>query len=565
MIAEAFASFFSSFAATTIDGVHPSSPTVRSIWGGGGRTKAGVDVTEETALTLSAFWRGVNLLCNTMAKVSQHVLRDDGDGGWLRDREHFAYPLVRRKPNPEMTADVYRKTIQGHALTWGNGYSYIYRDEAARATEIYPLMPNCTRPGRIGDTLVYFTKIGGEPRTLLAENVLHIRGLTWNGICGYNLVEQARESIGASIGVRQFGSGFFGRGANAAGILQIPRGLGEDEEKRLRETFDEKHATLGNAHKAILLEDGAKFIPLTIPPEHAQFLQTKEFDLLEIANWLGVPQHKLGHSARTSYASLEQENQAYLDDSVEPWFITWESEMNDKLLTEEEKENDSHRIEFFRDALTRVDLKTTVDVLTTELNNGGISLNEYRKARNRPAYPAEIGDQIRRPANIVNEGEQVQVKAPPEQQHDGGDGDTGAESGQDPKPTGAQRLVARDGVERIVRRIGQQARKAAKDDATFCAWVDAFDVDNHKVCAEILLPTVACLAANADDLEPDALTRKTKNRAWLCLCRARAVFEGITATAESLKPTVEAAAEKLEGPDSINELLTAVLTFKENK
>lgn len=542
MIAQALTAVVSMLAGRVWEG-SPAESTTAKILGFGGKTAAGVAVDEDRALTHSAVWKAVNLISNTLAKVSMHVLKDDGSNGWVRDREHFAYRLIRRKPNPYMVASQFRRTIQAHALLWGNGYAAIFRDDATgRPLEMYPLSPACTRPSSINGRRVYLTRMGGQPQVLREEDVLHIRGLSWDGFAGYNTTEYAKESIGAGLAAREFGARFFGQGAKSSGILHVPGQLDENEEKRLRKSFNEEQSKLTDSHRTLILEDGVKYVPLTIPPEAAQFLETREFDLLEIANWFGVPPHKLGHPGRTSYNSLEQENQAYLDDSAEPWMGNWEDECNDKLLTEEQKENDSHRCEFFRDSLKRVDLKTTVEVMTTELNNGGLTLDQYLQARNRPTLPGGLGSKHRMPVNLTHlEDGPVQGSPPPPVD------DAPPKLPPPPaKPTADHVAVieqlALDAWQRIDSRLANQAKQATKDSKTFLAWLDDAHLGNRTVAASMFDTTTFTVQKLVSRDMTDEQQRELNYRlADAALAASLQVFVRIanTASPEHLKTAVQ--------------------------
>lgn len=533
MIAAAFANMFSTFAGTVFDPIDPKDPAIRRMLGGGARTEAGVEVNEETVLKCAPFWRGVNLICNYMAKVPLFVIRSTGDGK-ERFKKHPAYRLLRNQANDEQAAGQFRRQVMGHALTWGNGYAWIERDEAGRPLSMLPLLPDVTKPVRDkSGELLYRTKIGGQTRFFLAENILHIRGLSWDGMAGYNPTENGAESLGVGIAARQFGARFFGSGATASGVLIAPTGLNEDEEKRLKSSFEEAHAGLSKSHKVILLEDGAKFQQLTIPPENAQFLESREFDLLEVANWLGLPPHKLGHPGRTSYNSLEQENQAFLDDSIDPWFCIWEEEIRQKLFTEEEKQSDEVAAEFLRESLRRVDLKAETESLIMELNNGGLNLDEYRRIKNRPMLPDGLGKRFRRPANIGIEGEEQVTGA--------GTPPAAPPSAPAAPPPTQQRgevvgVVVRDGVKRTCARLGNQCRRAGKDGAAFCKWVDELAASEATPLADILTPAAAVLGCEAAQLAKIALDRVSIDGQEVAK----------TASAATIKAAAEALATKIE-------------------
>ena len=232
-------------------------------------------------------------------------------------------------------------------------------------------------------------------------DVLHIRGRSVDGHRGTDVFDLIKESISLGAAARKFGARFFGKGANAGGLLLTPAGLSDDAVNRIHKDFKKATGGLDKAFTTTLLEEGTKFQQLTIPPEQAQFLATRSFETREQANIIGIQSHKIGDKEGQAYNTLEQENQSYLDDSMDPHLCSWEDELKDKLLTEEEKRNDTHLIEANRKAIKRVDTKTETEDINNQLNNGQLTENEARSIRNMPAYPNGQGNRFRIQSNIT--------------------------------------------------------------------------------------------------------------------------------------------------------------------
>jgi HK97 family phage portal protein len=361
-------------------------------FGAGRGTDSGVKISEKKALGYSPLWRGINLIADDVMKLGLHVYRRvDGDGR-EKDLSHAAWRLVRRKPNAVMTAATFWNTITLHMLLHGNGYAYIVRDGKGEPLELLLLDPCGTYPVRqiVGDSidLYYVTAIGGEQLKIRAEDVLHLKRLSRDGLVGLSVLELMRESIGLGIAARTFGAKFFGQGANASGILMIPGHLKTAAQENVLRKWASMAEGLSKAHKVALIQDNVKFQQLTITPEQGQFLQTREFEIRVVSQILGIPPHKLGDSSRTSYNSLEQENRSYLDESLDPWLVRIEEECNDKLLTEVEKESESHFFEFNRAALLRTDARTRAEIQSRTAFM--YTVNEFRAQDNKP--PIDGGD-----------------------------------------------------------------------------------------------------------------------------------------------------------------------------
>ena len=376
---------------------------------GGSKSDSGVRVGYKQALMYAAVWRGVNLISRDVAKIPLNVYVRLPDGGKERATAHPAYKLLRRQPSPYIKAFDLKQTLQAHVLLCGNGYAYVYRDGAGTPIELLPLNPMATYPKRDPDGRVwYVTRLTtGEERKLAAENVLHVRGLGFDGLQGYDVVTYARNTLGLGLAMQKFGAKFFNNGAAMNVVIKRPADAppwSEETKANFRSSWAKMHEGLENSHRTALLEDGMEAVVLAIDAKRAQLAEMRAFELREIANVLGVPPHKLGDTTRTAYASLEQENQAYLDEALDGWLCQWEEECGAKLLTEKERNADTHFVEFQRDALVRVDLRTQVDVLVTEVNNGLLSLDEARAIRNRPALPNGLGAGYRIPANILQLG-----------------------------------------------------------------------------------------------------------------------------------------------------------------
>jgi HK97 family phage portal protein len=364
---------------------------------GSGPSSAGVNVNRTTAMTYAAVWRAHNLIGDALGKCPLYTWMRGKVGGRERAVSHPAYRLLRRKPNDYMTSFVFKKTVMHHVLSEGNGYAYIERDGGARPLALLPLNPDRTHPVRESSArLWYVYDHQGTISKIRAEDVLHIRGLGFDGLVGYSVIAKARESLGLGMAAQRFGSIFFRNGSTPHVALEVPGRMSEPARKNLRDSWERAHAGLDNAHKVALLEEGVKVQQYSIRAKDAQLLETRSFEIREVANWFGLPPHKLGDSSRTAYNTLEQENQSCLEECFDPWMCLWEEECHDKLLTEEEKATESHEVEFDRKRLVQPSLGDRVKYWDTGLKNRTLTRDEVREEDGRNPIPDGGGSFKRR-------------------------------------------------------------------------------------------------------------------------------------------------------------------------
>jgi len=326
---------------------------------GGSKATSGVKVSADKALKYSPIWRAVTLIAGDVARIPL-FLYERQDGGKERAARHPAYRLLRYKPNTEMTAGVFKLTIQAHALLRGNGYAYIFRDGSGDVSEMIPLDPARTYPVRENGVLWYVYD-SDDPRIGLRKldpsMVFHLKGLGYDGLTGYSVISYAADAVGLGLAAHQYTSVYFKNSARPSVILEHPATLTEPAQKRLKEGWNKQYMGVDSAHKTAVLEEGMKAHVLSFNARDTQLIETLGFSRKDIANFFGLPPHKLGDGDRTSYNSLEMENQSYLDEALDPWLTRWEEECWDKLLREREKEADSHVVEFKRQVLVRANLQ----------------------------------------------------------------------------------------------------------------------------------------------------------------------------------------------------------------
>ena len=277
-----------------------------------GGTTAGMTVNERTAMQTTAVYACVRILSEAIAGLPLHVYRHRMDGGKERFPQHPLYSLLHNEPNPEMTSFVFRETLMSHLLLWGNAYAQIIRNGRGQPIALYPLLPSKMEVSRSANGQLLYTyyrdtdESGLKPKggyvTLRRDEVLHIPGLGFDGLVGYSPIAMAKNAIGMALATEEYGARFFANGANPGGVLEHP-GVIKDVQ-RVKDSWNAAYQGSGNAHRVAVLEEGIKFQAIGIPPEQAQFLETRKFQIDEIARIFRVPPHMVGDLEKSSFSNI---------------------------------------------------------------------------------------------------------------------------------------------------------------------------------------------------------------------------------------------------------------------
>lgn len=279
-----------------------------------GGTSSGKAVNERTAMQTTAVYACVRILAESIAGLPLHIYQYKDDGGTGKVVGHPLYRLLHDEPNPEMTSFVFRETLMGHLLLWGNAYAQIIRDGRGRVLSLYPLLPNKMDVNRAENGEIYYTYwhnadekgFGKQDQTvtLRKDEVLHIPGLGFDGLVGYSPIAMAKNAIGMALATEEYGASFFANGANPGGVLEHP-GVIKDPQ-RVKDDWNTAYQGSKNAHRVAVLEEGMKYHQIGIPPDQAQFLETRKFQLNEIARIFRVPPHMIGNLEKSSFNNIEQ-------------------------------------------------------------------------------------------------------------------------------------------------------------------------------------------------------------------------------------------------------------------
>ena len=392
----------------------------------GGGSNAGISVTPVSALTSSAVFACVRILAETIASLPLIVYSRTAKG---RDRatNFYLYPLLHDNPNEYMTSFELRETLQGHLSLWGNAFSQLDYDAAGRIVSIFPLRPDRMMSIQYdnGRKYYHYQLPNGQFIWLPDEKIWHLKAFG-DGIWGYSPVELLRNAIGLNMALEKFGSKFFGNGARPGGVLEHPGTLGENAQKSLRASWNEMHAGLDNAHKVAILEEGMKWHDIGIPPEDAQFLETRKFQLNEISRIYRIPPHMIADLEKATFSNIEQQDLEFVKYTMFPWLTRWEQSIHTNLLLERERKK--YYVEFLVDGLLRGDNASRSNFYATAKQWGWMSTNEIREKENM--NPVEGGDVYLVPMNMmaatdVGQGDQGQAD---QAQGDQGQGDQAQKS-----------------------------------------------------------------------------------------------------------------------------------------
>jgi HK97 family phage portal protein len=398
-----------------VGGISPRDPAywLQKLMGGG-PTKSGVPMDEQKALTLSAFWDGVNIISGAVGMLPFFVFQRDGDSRH-RAPAHPVNRIIHERANPYMDALTFRQTLQGHLLGWGNAYAEIERDGAGRPLNLWPLPPNIVTPTVEGPDdkpeqrrLVYKVILGGKPKTVLYENMFHLKGLSPDGLKGYSVVQVARESLGMAKATEDYGAVFFKNNATPPAVLEHPAKLSDTSEAHLRKSWEDTHKGVENQHKIAILEEGMKLHVLGLPPQDAQFLDSRQFSVVEVARWLNIPPHMLKSLERSTFNNIEQQAIEFIVWTLMPWLTRWQNETNVKLFGAVGRRK--FFSEFVTAALLRGDIKSRYDAYRVAINSGWLNRNTVRGFENLNRVDGLDG--YWQPVNVVSVGEDGQAQIP---------------------------------------------------------------------------------------------------------------------------------------------------------
>ena len=352
-----------------------------------GAAASGKSVNERTAMQTTVIYACVRIISETIASLPLHTYRIT-ENGKEKAVDHDLYFLLHSEPNDEMTSFIFRETLVSHLLLWGNAYAQIIRDGRGRVVELYPLMPDKMKVDRNDKGQIFYTyRKDGEEYILRSHEVLHIPGLGFDGLIGYSPIAMAKNAVGMAIAVEEFGSKFFANGANPSGVLEHPGVL--KDPKRMRESWNALYQGSHNAGKVAILEEGLQYKRIGIPPNEAQFLETRKFQLNEICRIYRVPPHMVADLDKSSFSNIENQSLNFVIHTIRPWLVRIEQAINRAVFSDYEKKK--YFVSFVVDGLLRGDYASRMSGYATGIQNGFMSPNDVRNLENLNLIPKDEG------------------------------------------------------------------------------------------------------------------------------------------------------------------------------
>lgn len=360
-------------------------------------------VTPSSAMGVSAVYACVRVIAESLAALPLHVYQRNG-ATVEKATGHPAYRLLHSQPNNYQTSFQFREVGQSQAALWGNFYAEIIRNGAGIPISLHPLSSSSVTPR--------FSVVDGErvktyhvgSVTLRDDQVLHIPALGWDGISGISPISLQRRSIGQAISADEFGEKFYQNGTRLSGVLEHPGKLSEDVQARLKLSWSNVYSGAANAGKVALLEEGMKFNPLMMPLSDAQYIETRKFQVTEIARIFRVPPHMIADLEKATFSNIEQQSLDFVTHSLMPWIVRWEQEINRKLLSGD------YFAKFNVAGLLRGDIKSRYEAYNQGRTGGWLSVNDIREFED--LNPIENGDIYLQQMNMIEAGGQPQDGTP---------------------------------------------------------------------------------------------------------------------------------------------------------
>lgn len=486
---------------------HPSvySPEIINIFGGGRETVSGKAVSDGTALESTAVLCAIRNISEPIAAMPLNLMRRETvEGRNVREaaREMRLYDLMHSAPNPHMTSFEFRDWMQSSLLIRGNAYAQIDYNGGGEIEAIWPLIARDVWVTKINGNLFYNVYIDNARYTLSSREVLHIRGFYAGGLVGMSLVDKAREAIGGALAADQYAGAMFGNGAAIGGVIKRPWESGvlsADAEKNFIAAFTQRQGGLNNAHKIMMLQEGMEFVQTALSPEDAQMVETRKFNITEVARVFNIPPHRLMELTNATFSNIEHQGIEYLQFTLGPWIARWQQRLDKDLLTDTERRNGLY-FNINPAGLLKTDIQARFAAYAVGRQWGWLSADDIRDLEDMNPLPDKQGNLYLTPLNMVPSSQLLAAPAP----------GTGA-GRQAPNAATTARLaehwrtVIMDAMQRLTNRECADIRRAAhkfldaRDAAGFGEWLTQYRTDAAGAANKVVAPVLWAYAETVRD------------------------------------------------------------------
>lgn len=369
----------------------------------GNANTTGRPVTPATAVGSTAVWAAVRIISESIATLPLRVY-ERRDGGRVIATEHPLYPILHDRPNPRQTAVEYREQQLASLLLWGNAYTWIDRWPSGRPRNLWPIRPDrvtvridvATENDPVPSLVYVVSTHDGGQRVYAADDILHVRGLSSDGLMGLSPIAVHRDAVGLEQAEREFAGRFFGNNGRPGGVLKVAGRLSNDAAVRLKQSWETAHRGLENAHRVAVLEEGIEWQSMGMPLQDAQFVEQRRFSIEEIARIFRVPLHLMGDLQRATYSNIEHQSIEFVVHTIRPWCVRLEQAYATLLYPSERQ---ALYVEHSVDALLRGDIKSRYDAYAVARQWGWLSVNEIRALENLNSVGVD-GDSLIQPLNF---------------------------------------------------------------------------------------------------------------------------------------------------------------------
>jgi len=477
------------------------------------RTNSGIFVNEDTALKYSAVFSAVRLLSETVGSLPWQELKrlDSGDKEIVTDTN--VARIIGKRPNEETYPFTFKETLMAHATMWGNGYAEIERNMAGEPLAMWVITPNRVTVRRNSNRdIIYEISNNRQDNTVIAaKNMFHLRGLGFDGVVGYSVIAHASQSIGLGIATEVYGSSFFGNSSIPSGVLKYPEKLSEEAKKNLKNSFEDAHRGVNRGSVVAVLEEGLDYKSIGIPPEDAQFLETRRFQVTDIARWFRVPPHMIGDLEKSSFNNIEEQSKDFVTNSIVSWALRFEQEADIKLLSSNRAGRFFTKMNL--NGLLRGDTQSRFEGYAIGRQWGWLSVNEIRRFEDMNSLPGDEGNQYLMPTNMttsekfLEEDDEEETEQPVDEAENNdvdvdeteGEEETTEDEGLSTTKASYKHLLV-ECMERILRRESHrvdviQARAGGSKDR-FVGEIDAFYVQHHEYMDKELCATISSILAS---------------------------------------------------------------------